>query len=62
MTATETTARKAMQDAQAVGKKSEADLIDAGIAALVKTGMSEANARAVANIVYGAPFKVWGPV
>ena len=58
----ETTARKAMQDCQAQGKKTEADLIDAGIAALVETGLSEANARAVAMIVHGAHFKVWRPV
>lgn len=60
MTKTESTAFKAMQDAQAAGWKTEALLIDAGIAALTKTGMSEDNARAVATIVYGAHFKVWG--
>lgn len=58
----ETTARKAMQDCQAQGKKAEADLIDAGIAALVKTGLSEANAQAVATIVWNKHYRIMGAV
>ena len=62
MTATERITLMAMQDRQAMGGASEADLINAGIAALTKTGMSEETARSVATIVHGAHFKVWSPV
>lgn len=62
MTFTERQAFLAMQDRQALGGATEADLINAGTAVLAKTGIAEATARSVATIVYGAHFKVWGPV